>query len=496
MPRHLQPSRRQSKSEHSFIIIVQESRYPQLGSLYLSSALAKHGIETHTIGSSATCAELDALISRVDPIAVGCSVMTAPEIVDFIRHSTHIQETYNRDRREIPVIWGGMHPTIVFDQTVKEPFIDLVVPGEAELSLQLVLTGLLDGRFPEQSFVAAQTPRDLDEYRPQWHGRDLTRYVFPESHSVHAEVEFVKQNIFYYLLTSRGCTYRCNFCWEVARTAALKAEARDGGGLVDLTWRSHSVEWIDRELDSLAERLEVSGVTMDGVGFWDDMIFGRGRPEHNDRAKAIFNSMRARAFGYLLEARANQLIATSDIWSQTGSRREADLYHFLKETGCMQVFVGTESGNQDTLNLIQKGTKLTDYLRLVEMSRDVGLPLRFSMIVGFPNESEKSINETLDFIERLEEEPYVSVSGPKLFTPYPGVPQFDAAAARGLRVPRSTLEWAYIDRYSDYREIFPWFTEDYSPHTLRRIDEFFEAVDKDKKHQVDEEFIRQLVRSH
>ena len=63
---HLQPSRRQSKSEHSFIIIVQESRYPQLGSLYLSSALAKHGIETHTIGSSATCAELDALISRVD----------------------------------------------------------------------------------------------------------------------------------------------------------------------------------------------------------------------------------------------------------------------------------------------------------------------------------------------------------------------------------------------------------------------------------------------
>ena len=172
---------------------------------------------------------------------------------------------------------------------------------------------------------------------------------------------------------------------------------------------------------------------MDGVGLWDDMIFGRGRDEHTERAKNIFMVMRSHDYGYLLEARANQLIATSDRWNDAGVRREADLYKFLKETGCMQVFVGTESGNQETLNLIQKGTKLKDYLRLVELSRDVELPLRFSMIVGFPDESERSVNNTLDLIEKLAEEPYISVSGPKLFTPYPGTPQYDAAVERGVK---------------------------------------------------------------
>jgi hypothetical protein len=226
-------------------------------------------------------------------------------------------------------------------------------------------------------------------------------YVFPESHSVHSQVDFKKQNIFYYLLTSRGCTYKCNFCWEVARTAALKDEMARDGVAVDLTWRAHSEAWVDEQLTYLERRLAENGAVMDGVGLWDDMIFGREKEAHIQRAKRIFSGMRERNYGYLLEARASQLMGKSQRWNDAGVMREADLYQFLKDTGCMQVFVGTESANQQTLNLIQKGTKAIDYGRLVEISRDIGLPLRFSLIVGFPDESDRSVNETLDLIERL-----------------------------------------------------------------------------------------------
>jgi len=177
-------------------------------------------------------------------------------------------------------------------------------------------------------------------------------------------------------------------------------------------------------------------------------------------------------------------------------RREAELYKFLKDTGCMQVFVGTESGNQETLNLIQKGTKLKDYLRLVEISRDVGLPLRFSMIVGFPDESEKSVNDTLDLIEKLGEEPFISVSGPKLFTPYPGTPQYEVAVRRGMKVPQDTLGWSKLTRYADYRAIYPWLTENYSEKTLARVNSFWEKVPEDKKYQPKEETILEIVRGH
>ena len=483
--------------ERHFIIIVQRSSYPQMGALYLSNALSREGIETHVIGSNATTDELDELIERYDPVAIGCSVMTAPEIADFIRHSVHVQETYNRNAVRLPVIWGGMHPTIVWEQTVREPFIDFVVSGEAEVTLPGILKTLIEeNRLPERKLALVDTPAELDDFRPEWEAVDLERFVFPESHSVHAQVDFGKQNIFYYLLSSRGCTYRCNFCWEVARTGALKNEMKRRDVSTDLTWRAHTLGWIEKQLDYIGDKLSDLGVDMDGVGLWDDMIFGRGREAHLERAKQVFELMCARDFGFLLEVRASQLIATSSRWNDTGRTREADLYRFLKETGCMQVFVGTESGNQETLNLIQKGTKLTDYLRLVEISRDVGLPLRFSMIVGFPGESDRSVNETLDLIDALEEEPFISVSGPKLFTPYPGTPQYQMAVERGLRIPEDTLGWAHLNRYADYRSLYPWLAQNCADTTLARIDRFWESVPREKKYRVSEDAILDIVRRH
>jgi radical SAM superfamily enzyme YgiQ (UPF0313 family) len=176
--------------------------------------------------------------------------------------------------------------------------------------------------------------------------------------------------------------------------------------------------------------------------------------------------------------------------------READLYQFLKDTGCMQVFVGTESANQDTLNLIQKGTKAKDYARLVEISRDVGLPLRFSLIVGFPDETDRSVNETLDLIEQLDGEPFVSISGPKCFTPYPGTPQYDAALRRGLKVPDDTLGWAHLTRYADYRALYPWLEKNFTPQTLARIDHAWERVPEEKKGRQKEDLILDFVRQH
>lgn len=468
-----------------------------MGALYLTNALSLHGISTHVIGSEATTDELDALIEKYDPVAVGCSVMTAPELVDFVRHSLHVQEKYNRTAKNIPVIWGGMHPTIVWEQTIQEPYIDIVVSGEAEVTLPRLLHDLIErNQLPERKLVQVDTPAVLDDFRPEWQAVNLDKFVFPESHSVHADIAFQKQNIFYYLLSSRGCTYRCNFCWEVARTAALKQEMRASSLDVDLTWRAHSTEWIEKQLDHVGESLGATGKTMDGVGFWDDMIFGRGREDHLGRAKRVFELMQERSFGYLLEVRANQLIGGGDYWSRVGSFREADLYKFLKETGCLQVFVGTESGNQETLNSIQKGTKLVDYLRLVEVSRDVGLPLRFSMIVGFPSETDASVNDTLDLIETLEDEPYISVSGPKLFTPYPGTPQYQAAVDRGMKVPSETLGWARLNRYADYRSLYPWLEANCSKQTLNRIDSFWEQVPREKKYRADEDVILQMVRKH
>jgi len=93
-------------AKYSLIIVVQKSKYPQMGALYLAHALSKVNIETHIVSSDTPIKEIDALINRVDPIAVACSVMTAPEIVEFVQISVHIQETYNQRKKKIPVFLG------------------------------------------------------------------------------------------------------------------------------------------------------------------------------------------------------------------------------------------------------------------------------------------------------------------------------------------------------------------------------------------------------
>jgi radical SAM superfamily enzyme YgiQ (UPF0313 family) len=455
--------------------------------------------------SSATNQELDELISKLDPIAVGCSVMTAPEIVDFIRLSVHVQNTYNKNQKKIPVIWGGMHPTIVPKPTVDDWFIDLVISGEAETTFPLILSNYyLNGEWPETKLVQSRTPPVLDKLRPNWENIDITKFLFPESYSAHVKNDgnLTKQNIFYYLLTSRGCAYKCQFCWERQRTSTLKkemAELEKSGKSIstDLTWRAHSFSWIKSQLDYLEERLHKEGIKIDGIGFWDDMMPGM-RPEHRFRIRDTFDHMKDRKFGYLFEARADHLIKKSDFWGRHG-QREADMYKFLAETGCLQVFVGTESADQETLNkIVLKGTRVKDYWRLVELSRTVGVRLRFSMIVGFPGEGESSINNTLDMIEALKDEPMVSVSGPKLFTPYPGTELYSVAVKKGFKVPQTTLEWSKINRYTDYTEYFPWMRE-YGTSTLTRINSFFEEVDSQKRRSPEKskvDRITELVRTH
>ena len=137
----------------------------------------------------------------------------------------------------------------------------------------------------------------------------------------------------------------------------------------------------------------------------------------------------------------------------------AVLFNRLAETGCMQVFVGAEAISQNTLNLIRKGTRARAYYDMISLANKFRVALRMSFIIGFPGETDDSVNATLDFCEgvtRGDFGPWVNISGPKIFTPYPGTVEYKRALAAGFRRPTSHVEWGGIHRSTeDYLTYFP-----------------------------------------
>lgn len=85
------------------------------------------------------------------------------------------------------------------------------------------------------------------------------------------------------------------------------------------------------------------------------------------------------------------------------------ILEMMKKAGCFLIFYGGESGNQKTLDLMNKGFTIEQLENEIKMTREVGIETLVSFIVGFENESEEDILNTKRFIMRANPD-YISVN--------------------------------------------------------------------------------------
>jgi radical SAM superfamily enzyme YgiQ (UPF0313 family) len=76
------------------------------------------------------------------------------------------------------------------------------------------------------------------------------------------------------------------------------------------------------------------------------------------------------------------------------------LFEKMKRSGCYNLFVGLESGSDNTLKKMNKGFTAKDAVNFFEMLNKAGLFFGISIIVGYPGETDGDFRESLDFIIR------------------------------------------------------------------------------------------------
>jgi radical SAM superfamily enzyme YgiQ (UPF0313 family) len=298
-------------------------------------------------------------------------------------------------------VWGGSH--VSFDDMnilQQYPAVDVVVRGEGEETLLEVADratrgkdfhGLLGISWRGKDGRLYQNPprpfrEDLDKLpRPAWHLLKLSQYrAFGDGASI---------------MTSRGCPHRCVFCV--------------GRKMIGARGRFRNPEAVVDEMEALV-RLGFRRIRIE-----DDLFTFR-----SERALAICEEIDRR--GLSIRWRAYSRVDTID----------AELLRWMKRTGCERLLYGAESGSAEILKRIRKGITPDQTRRAVEMTREAGIGVLASFVLGLPGETPQTLQQTLDFAESLRV-PYTL----NLLTPYVGTEVREKAEEWGIRI--LSHEWRY-----------------------------------------------------
>ncbi|MCD6461228.1 MAG: radical SAM protein [Thermoplasmata archaeon] len=387
------------------------TKLPPLGLMYLASVLEREGHEVMILDAEAKGLSMEETVSRTlewRPELVGVGP-TTPEMTmanDFL-------ERIKNDGGEVVTVAGGFHPSALPEETLERfPSIDFVIKGEGEYTLAELVSHLESGKpglgeidglyYRENGTIRKNRPREpilhLDELPfPARHLIDPEEYLMP------VPQEGLVRNTM--IQTSRGCPYRCIFCYRSKDPANLRARSPEN------------------VLDELQEAVEKYSVR--SVFFADDTFtFSKKRTEK------IVEGMMERGIDirwYCL-ARADTV--------------DEELLRKMKKAGLVELSMGVETGNQKMLDMVGKHTTLEKYREAYRIAKKVGVVTRGSFIIGLPYETRETIRQTIDFAKSLD----LDAAFFNIATPYPGSVLGDMAF-RGEGLRALTNDWEEYQRW-------------------------------------------------
>jgi len=376
--------------------------------LYLASALREHGLEPVVLDANAFCMtdeQIIAQVQRLRPLIVGLSLYS-----EILRQVRDISRLVRKACPSARIVLGGPHPTAVPRQTMAcFPDVDYVLTGEAEDSLPM-LCKAVQSRGP-----AAKIPgllyRDGDRIleAPPAQFPDVNRIPEPARDLVANAYQqkryytlMVRQRPVDTLFTSRGCPFRCGFCYNFR-----------------FKYRGRSPEAVIDELVRIRDR----GIR--DIEICDD----------------TFTAVRSRAlriFDLIIKEKLDvsfRIKSRVDVFTEELAAKAA-------EAGVYLVAFGMESGCQRILDAMNKGITVEQNARACKLTRKYGILCHSSWIIGYPGETQETIAETVEFI-RSNRPSTVNIA---VLRPYPKTAAYEAARENGTLVG----EWD-----PDYGQI-PW----------------------------------------
>ncbi len=353
-----------------------------------------------------------AVLSHLEEaVCLGVTVLTGAPIRDALE----VSRAAKQKRRDLPVVWGGWHPSMFGRECLEDDAaVDITVQGQGEVTFAEIITRLAIGESldncPGCVVRAANGEIVTNEARPLEDVNNLRRHRY-DLIDVESYFALKKKRQLDYI-ASQGCRFRCTFCADPF--------------VYNRQWVGLEPTRIGDEVEDLWQRYR-----FDDLSFQDETFF-----TYQKRVDAIAEEFLQRKLPITWAAtmRADQCARLSE-----------DTFAKCRASGLRRVLVGVESGSQAMLDRIKKDIKLDQVRFTAERCRRHGVAAIFPFIVGFPNETDESVWATLNLVKELRSLSSEFQTPVFYFKPYPGSGITNEAVQQGYTLPCSLDEWSRFD---------------------------------------------------
>lgn len=382
--------------------------------------------------------EMRERIREFNPDVIGISVWTT-----FAASSFKIASLCKGHNKNIPVVMGGPHVSIKYDEVMKiSPDVDYLVRGEGERSF-VNLVNTLGTRATGQSTISNElaTIRGIS-YRhngniihnpPEEFIEDLDSVPLPARDLLLNGSSYSSEDMGL-IMTSRGCPFSCSYC---------------ATSIWERNTRYRSIDNVIEEIKSVMDKYGTRQFTLK-----DDS----------------FTVKRSRVMEFCSRLLEEHIHINWDCNTRVNLVDEETL-RAMKKAGCNSIKVGIETGSEKTLKLINKKITFDQCRKAARLFRKAGIHWTGYFMMGFPSETKEDVYQTLQFMYELKPD-YASLS---VYEPFPGTELFNIGLEKGLVQDERTLE--------DYYSISPkyYYVKDIKHRVDTMDSEEFSRLEQEMK---------------
>lgn len=401
-----------------------------LGLLAIGSALDPDKYDVRIIDGRLE----DDPVSRVveesaDALCVGIGVLTGDPIRDALKISRAVRAAYP----DLPIVWGGWHPSLFPEECLEESSVTACVTGQGEETFREMLLRFEAG--DDLAEVRGVTWRDggkvtVNAPRPT---RDPATFPAHNYDLIQVEKYFKhKHKRQFDYISSVGCRFRCAFCADPF--------------VYNRAWYGLPADRMVGELADLWQKYHFEEVT-----FQDETFFTK-RERVEQVSTAILDTNIH--FAWTGTMRADQ-----------GHRLPDETLALAKKAGLRRVMVGVEAGTDDMLKKIKKDITVSQVYSTAEKLVRNKIGAIWNFIVGFPDEPDESFDATLEIAKRLMSMSPDFEAAIFFYKPYPGNEIADSLNSGQYSLPCTLDGWADFDYVGSAG---PWVT----PEKYARVERF------------------------